>query len=105
MRLALHRRVETVVSRARRGWAPEDTWSLDLWLCRVLGEALNHLADNGHTWPGLNSEWPTAEAWERTLHERAEALLAYRPFENETTIAPAQTALRWVAENLGRLSD
>ena len=46
------REFREVFIRGKRGWAPSDTWNLDVYLARVIGESLNHLADSTYGWPG-----------------------------------------------------
>jgi hypothetical protein len=43
--------LKTYWHRARHGWAPRDTWSLDMYLDGVLAGALAHLADSSHGVP------------------------------------------------------
>ena len=95
--------VETAIARARRGWAPRDTWSLDGYLCRILGAMLDHLAEHTHGWP-QGPDFVEFTDWQDALRSRADALLAYEA-DDEDTIAPAQDALRWVADNLPALWD
>lgn len=45
------RDVHTYWHRARYGWAPRDTWSLDSYLDGVLAGALAHLADHKYGTP------------------------------------------------------
>lgn len=85
-------------SRMRRGWAPRDTWSLDGHLCRTLGAMLAHLAEHTHSWPP-GRDYPEFTDWQDALRARAGALLAYDA-DDEHTVAPAQEALHWVADNL-----
>lgn len=61
--------------RARYGWAPRDTWSLDHYLNNVLAGSLWHLADNKNGTPagyptigGKPQEEMTDDEWE-THHE------------------------------------
>src|SRR3954467_1855490 len=79
--------VYTYWHRARYGWAPRDTWGLDGYLEKVLGGALDHLADKAHGVPGgyPNPDWDGEEAswdsdagyaqWQADLHRWA---LAFR---------------------------
>lgn len=95
--------IETAIGRVLRGWAPRDTWSLDGHLCRVLGAMLDHLAEHTHGWP-QGPDFPEFTDWQDALRARAAALLAYEA-DDLPTIAPAQAALRWVADNLPALWD
>lgn len=65
-----------LASRARHGWATTDAYGFDRYLARLTGEALNHLADNAHSWP-CSSEYPTYESWTAALRHHATSLLAY----------------------------
>ena len=50
--------------RGWRGWAPNDTWSLDTYLDRVIMEAVEHLRKHHQGYPhGL-----TDEGWDDVLH-------------------------------------
>ena len=134
VRRAVHE-VRFAVQRVRRGRADADTYSLDSHLCRTLAAQLEHLADNGHGWPGQPAyetpeDWITAlraaatglRGWpERSLTPEGEAhtdavLAAVTPDERaaalradreyeEQRLADAQAALRWVADNLASLWD
>jgi hypothetical protein len=95
--------LETATARARRGWAPRDTWSLDGYLCRTLGAMLDHLAEHTHGWP-QGPDFPEFADWQKALRTQAAALLAYEA-DDEPTIAPAQNAIHWVADNLPALWD
>lgn len=95
--------VETAISRVRHGWAPPDTWSLDGHLCRTLGAMLDHLAEHTHDWP-QGHDFPEFADWQGALRSKAAALRAYEA-DDEPTIAPAQDALHWVANNLPALWD
>lgn len=63
--------------RGRRGWAPSDTWNLDGYFSRVMGEALARFAESTHGWPGEESEWPKFEDWQAEIRTQSKALLAY----------------------------
>jgi len=39
--------------RATRGWAYMDTWSMDQWFLHTIPPMLRYLAENGHTYPGV----------------------------------------------------
>lgn len=58
------RKLKSFVARGRKGWAPEDTWSLDCYLERVLAETLAHLAATTHSvptaFPGGFEGWTAA---------------------------------------------
>lgn len=45
------RDIYTFYHRGRYGWAPRDTWSLDIYLNRVLAGSLAHLAEHTHGCP------------------------------------------------------
>jgi len=108
------RTVLALVQRARRGWADQDTWSLDGYLCRSTAGALRHLADHAHGWPGTDT-YPQPEVWQSALHKAAAAMDAWERHETavgedeqaeeERVYAEAQDAFRWVADNLGHLWD
>lgn len=44
LHLTWYRRTRTFIIRGRRGWAPRDVWSLDDYLCRVIGAEFAHVA-------------------------------------------------------------
>lgn len=59
--------------RSRRGWADPDTWSLDGYLARLIGESIEHLRRYGHGFPnGM-----TSEEWDELLGHISGPLLAY----------------------------
>jgi len=53
--------VQAYWHRARYGWAPKDTWSLDHYLDSVIGASLMHLAEKSHSvpcgYPKQNVAW------------------------------------------------
>jgi len=57
--------IYTFYHRGRYGWAPRDTWSLDIYLNRVLAGSLTHLAE--HTY-GCPSEYFDASATGNECH-------------------------------------
>ena len=63
--------------RARYGWAPRDTWSLDSHLNHVLAGTLDYLADHTHGCPvEYFNETATdhqCDQWTDTLHRWAQA--------------------------------
>lgn len=71
---------------------------LGQYLCRVIGESLDHLARTAHSWPA-REEFPAPEAWTGALQREAAPLRRYRPALRDTH-APAQDALHWVADHL-----
>lgn len=102
-------RLVATVPRARRGWSPRDTWSADIYICRVVGEMLLHLADHDHGWPGTD-EFPTYEDWTSALRFHGDRLVRYGedPFAVDVDgerQADAQASLHWVADHLGAMWD
>ena len=73
---ALLRKLLVATERVERGWAAEDSWSMDVHLARVTGEMLCHLADNTHVWPG-EEHYESFEAWSELLRRHGTALVAY----------------------------
>lgn len=55
----------TFYHRGRYGWAPRDTWSLDIYLNRVLAGSLTHLAEHTH---GCPQEYFDASATDNECH-------------------------------------
>ena len=55
--------------RAKRGWAPCDTWSMDTWFLQVIPEMLHHLANHSHTYP---PDFDDFERWSTWLHNLAD---------------------------------
>lgn len=98
---------------ATRGWADQDTWSLDVTLCERLAAQLDHLADHTHGFPAANSEFPTMEAWQAALHENAAKIRAWAledqspgtPEQTKVTYARTQEGLTWVTDHLCDLWD
>ena len=76
-----YRDLYTYWHRARYGWAPRDTWSLDRYLNGVLAGSLERLANDAHGAPhGYPSrkvsgvDTPTDfEQWQNDLHKWAKA--------------------------------
>lgn len=62
--------IYTFYHRGRYGWAPRDTWSLDIYLNRVLAGSLTDLAEHTH---GCPSRYFDASATDNECHRwRAE---------------------------------
>jgi len=98
--------------RARYGWAPRDTWSLDLYLNSVLGGALDHLATHSGGAPtGYGVDAPEGydvdgnldttnfAQWEADLRRWA---AAFREAAEDVTIYDAPTYERQQAEERRR---
>lgn len=113
------RTVQTRIQRMRRGWGDTDTWNMDVYLARVIGEQLAYLAKNSHGYPGTE-EFPTPESWAEALTENSEYLLAYssgqwngpetETFEEEKARLTklhedAAKAMGWVAKHFSHLWD
>ena len=65
----------TFYQRGKRGWADEDTWSIDATLSKIIPEMLRYLADNGNGTPcgyGAPSNSTSEEiiAYDRTNNGR-----------------------------------
>ena len=58
--------IRTFIHRGRHGWAPRDTWSLDIYLARVMSESIAHLAEHDHGYPA-HEPWETPEKWKSYL--------------------------------------
>ncbi len=93
--------------RARYGWAPKDTWSLDNYLNGVLAGALTHLADHSHGTPaGYPSVAATLETetdhaqWESDLRRWAK-VFSEDPDDVEIYDKPDYTA-QWAEETRRR---
>ena len=59
------RKVYWFFLRGWRGWAPNDTWSLDTYLDVVIRDAVEHLRKNHMGYP---SQLATPEEWDNILH-------------------------------------
>jgi hypothetical protein len=97
--------------RARHGWSPRDTWSLDDYLCRVIAGSIKHLRDNGISYPAGTSmdrwvnqltriiepieTWGNRWQWECTVDQA----------EDERRYHEAQKAFRRLGEVLASLWD
>ena len=123
------RQVRWFVQRGRHGWARPDTWNMDGYICRVLGEMTAELKRVTHGHPcvqdtacALNPPQPPCtceQAWDDTLDRIAGPLLAYKTFwdhpdgmtndeyfaKEKVIIGAAQDALRLLAEHLPALWD
>ncbi len=72
--LNIPREIKWLYQRARRGYAEEDTWSLDGYLSSWLPEALRELKERNIGYPaGL-----TDKKWKETLEKMAEGFEAHR---------------------------
>lgn len=71
----IRRRLRYGYQMVTRGWADEDCWSLDVVLCRRLGEQLLHLAETVHGWPASN--YRTFEEWKEAIRRNGQALIDY----------------------------
>lgn len=103
--------VRHAYQRVVRGWDDSAVWSLDDHLGETLGAQLVEMADIAHAYPGEHYPF---EQWTADLRSHGEALLTYQRehyegadhgAEWDSIYAPAQDALRWVADNLGSLWD
>jgi hypothetical protein len=65
--------IYTYWHRARYGWAPKDTWSLDHYLNGVLAGSLVHLADHSYGTPAGYPTLELTEATDATDHVKWEA--------------------------------
>ena len=61
-----------MVQRGRRGWADEDLWGLDTYLCGVAAGAFRQIAELSFGWN--NRDWPTHDDWLAELHHLAAKL-------------------------------
>lgn len=77
----LWRYVKRRRQRAKRGWANEDTWSLDNYLLSWLPEAIDYLRETEHGYPG-HGEASTPEAWAKILDDMAYGLSCGRAIIN-----------------------
>ena len=63
--------------RITRGWCYGDVWNMYDWFLDVIPDMLDHLADHGSGYPGVD-EFPTPESWENHLHTIASMLRSGR---------------------------
>lgn len=118
------RAVRYAYQRVARGYDDRSLWNLNHYLPKFLGEQLVEMAEIAHGFPGdygpVHSipddpaDDPRFVQWTTDLRRHGEALLEFHkqdddltgnPDEWEAVYAPAQEALRWVAENLATLWD
>lgn len=94
-----HHRLRWFIQRGRRGWAENDTWSLDSYICTVLSGALIRLADRNFAYPGEESPWDTPEKWDTYLRDLSHRIGAWNAdwFNTE-----AQETTRKAMEEFGR---
>jgi len=90
--------------RGRRGWAPSDTWNLDVYLALVMGESLARLAESSHGWPGEGSEWPTFEDWQSELRGHSRVLLAYSKSWDWKGLSETEECRREIEVSIARLA-
>lgn len=67
-------RLEDAVVRARKGWAPYDTFNMGDYSARVIGEQLIYMAEHTQGWPG-NAGFPEFEDWTTALRFHGETLV------------------------------
>lgn len=99
--------------RLSQGWDQTSVWSLDTHLTKILGAQLTYMAEIAHGWHP-SPEHPTFEDWTNQLHQHGAALSHYAvnfhdyrdtDRDDKATLANAQAALHWVADNLPALWD
>lgn len=125
-------RIRNDWQRSQRGWARRDLWSMDGYICELLGGMIAEMRKEAHSHP-CNPDGKYASCgsmpdggpcgcehdWNDTLDTIAEPLLAYKTrwdyLPRETTdqhvkreekvVANAQAALRKIADVLPSLWD
>jgi len=93
--------------RGKHGWYMTDSWSLDTYLSRVIGEAVCYLALHDNGYPGT-PEHPTAEEWASWLFERGNTLVSYAALEmhgDDGDYEAAVKALHELVDMWGHLWD
>lgn len=111
------------VSRIQKGYHAKDLWSADIHICSVTGNMLIELADIAHGYPenygvqdGQNpDDVDSYSLWTQDLRTYGTYLVHYShkfTWEIDATleeeaqaVTNAQTALKWVSENLMSLWD
>lgn len=63
------RNIKRCVQRYRRGWADEDTWSIDYWFVYCIVPMLENIKDAGHPYAYDDEEEMTQEKWNAILDE------------------------------------
>jgi hypothetical protein len=123
--------VKVFLQRGRRGWSASDVWSMDDYICTLLGQMTAELRAKAHGHPCMATETSACggmpdsppcnceQAWNETLDAISAPLLAYRTHwdftEGESSdqhwqrekriIAEAQDALRLLADHLPAMWD
>jgi hypothetical protein len=124
-----YREFRWFLQRGRRGWAARDLWSMDDYICQLLGEMTAEMKRIAHGHPcqglavcgGMPDQPPCSceQDWNDTLDKISKPLLAYRSHwdwpdgqsvdehrENEKAkISEAQDAIRLMADHLRSLWD
>ena len=85
----LWRDVRKSRQRSRRGWANEDTWSLDSYLLGWLPDAIDYLRETDESFPGRGNA-STPEAWAKILDDMAHGLSCGRALVNGDYDSPAE---------------
>lgn len=90
--------------RARKGYSEDDLINLDMYLCKLVGNALIEFAQRTHSYP---YGFENIEAWREFLTDNGLKLIAFR---DETSLEnaafdQAREAMFQVAEYLGDLWD
>lgn len=65
------RHLKAFWQRGRRGWADSDTWSFHVYIAGIIRDAVQHLNDNKHGWPGGPM---TFEEWGEILSQISEGM-------------------------------
>lgn len=65
-------KLKNFILRGKKGWCPEDTWNLDVYLSKIISETTKYLADNLNSYPNELSE----KEWKEILNEISEGIMA-----------------------------
>jgi hypothetical protein len=88
VRTARSRRASARI-RGRRGWAPVDTYSLDVYLCALLADTLDHLAKHAHGFPADRESF---EVWSGELTAAAAALRGWADHGEDNEVSDELSA-------------
>ena len=73
------RNIKSFYQRGKRGYADCDVWNLDMYLVKVMGGAINRLAETTHSYPNGYEEY---EDWTKDLKDIAELITKLYPDDN-----------------------
>lgn len=98
-------KLKNFIQRGKRGWCPQDTWNLDVYLSKVISESVKHLRENTVSYPHEMS----FRQWKKILKQISEDIVIKDYFQTEkeqlTAYKKRKEALRLFAIYFNNLWD